>query len=363
MDAFAPRDARAAARALTVVLVVAAVVLAGYTAIEPPSGPSLALAVLVVVATSVAAAVLAMEPARVPAWVFCAAPVLGVVVVSVLDVATRDASTAAQVFFLLPVVYVAAHLGQTVAWLMTAIAMTGEAVTTALILPPAQALTDTVYLTAVAVTTTALLVRANRRTDVLLAELRHLAAVDPLTGLVTRRVLDDAAACALTSAEATSGTSFVIVDVDRFKEVNDSYGHPVGDVVLVHVGQRVREAAGPDAVVSRLGGDEMAVLLPGTPVHVARERAEQAAARVRREPLVLEDGREVAVTVSMGVAHAPVHARDLAGLYRAADGALYTAKRAGRDRVEVADVARAGSAGDQEPVPAPRPSREDRVPR
>ncbi|WP_340296106.1 GGDEF domain-containing protein, partial [Aquipuribacter hungaricus] len=336
MDVFAPRDPRAATRALTVVIVVSAAVLAGYTAVSPPAGVVLALVVGVVVLLLAGALGLVLAPDRVPPWVHGAAPAAGVVVVACLDVATRDASTAAQVFFLLPVVYVAAHLGRAAAWGLTALAMAGEAVVTGLLLTPTAAVTDTVYLTAVAVTTTALLVRANRRTDELLAELRHLAAVDPLTGLVTRRVLDDAAACALTSADTDAGTSFVLVDVDRFKSVNDSFGHPAGDQVLCHVGEQLVAVVGAGAVVSRLGGDELAVLLPSTPVEVARECAEAALARLRAHALHLEDGRRVTVSASIGVAHAPVHARDLAGLYRAADAALYEAKRGGRDRVAVA---------------------------
>ena len=352
MSLFAPRDPAAAGRALQAVLAVVAVVLAGYTLLDPPDGLPVVQVWVVVAGLVVAAGLLRLRGDRVPAWVFGALPVAGAGTLAVLDVATHDASAAAQVFFLLPVVFAAGHLRPAGAWVVSGASMLAEAVTTLLLLPTTQALTDTAYLTAVAVVTTVLLVRANGRTEVLLAELRHLAAVDPLTGLVTRRVLDDAASCALAAADARAGTSFVVVDVDRFKGVNDHFGHPVGDDVLVHVARTLQRVAGSDAVVSRLGGDELAALLPGTPAAAARRRAEAVAAEVRRHPLRLDDGRLVAVTVSIGVAHAPDHAADLPGLYRAADLALYEAKRAGRDQVAVAG-----------PGPAPTPPRPRPEPR
>ena len=174
----------------------------------------------------------------------------------------------------------------------------------------------------------------------LLAELERTAAVDGLTGLVNRRVLDAALAASLSTARTTTGTALVLVDLDHFKAVNDRYGHPVGDAVLQHVGVVLAAAVrSTDAVVSRFGGDELAVLLPGCPVDVARARAEDLVAAVRDTPLELEDGTTVRLSVSVGVAHAPEHAADVRSLYSAADAALYAAKRAGRDGFAVAGPA------------------------
>ncbi|SCX40454.1 diguanylate cyclase (GGDEF) domain-containing protein [Klenkia marina] len=171
----------------------------------------------------------------------------------------------------------------------------------------------------------------------LLAELERTAAVDGLTGLVNRRVLDAALAASLSTAVAEAGTALVLVDLDHFKAVNDRHGHPVGDAVLRHVGSVLAAAVrSTDAVVSRFGGDELAVLLPGCPVDVARTRAGDLVAAVRGTPLVLEDGTTVPLSVSVGVAHAPEHAVDVRTLYSAADAALYAAKRAGRDGFAVA---------------------------
>jgi len=342
VDLFAPRDAVAATRALRAVLLLAALVLGTHTALQPPA-TGLGVVVAVVLVLAVAAGMLARV--RCPGWAFGAVPVLGVGAVAVLDVLTNDASTAAQVFFLLPVLFAGTHLRPAGAWSVTAVAVAGEAVTTLVLLPLDLALTDCAFVSAVAVATTLVLVRSNRGRDLLLAELRRQAAVDPLTGLVTRRVLDDAAACALagadvTGSDVTDGTGLLVIDVDHFKEINDTHGHPAGDALLAHLGELLRGATGSSAVACRLGGDELAVLLPATSLEASARRAALLVDLVRERPLVLaEPGTapvRVGATLSIGVAHAPEHAVDLLGLYRAADDALYRAKRAGRDRAAVA---------------------------
>ena len=99
--------------------------------------------------------------------------------------------------------------------------------------------------------------------DRLVDALQEQARVDALTGLVNRRSFDEALESALTRP-AGAGTALVLIDVDAFKTINDSHGHPVGDAVLVHLAGVLREQIRTDdAVLSRLGGDELAVLLPG----------------------------------------------------------------------------------------------------
>jgi diguanylate cyclase (GGDEF)-like protein len=128
-----------------------------------------------------------------------------------------------------------------------------------------------------------------------------------------------------------------VIDVDEFKSINDAYGHPVGDEALVHLGMVLSASVrASDAVVSRIGGDELAVVLPGCSLDTAVRRAEDLVAVVRASPLRLVDGTELAMSISVGVAHAPMHAGELRHLYVAADAALYDAKRAGRDRVRIA---------------------------
>jgi diguanylate cyclase (GGDEF)-like protein len=192
---------------------------------------------------------------------------------------------------------------------------------------------DLVNLSLVLGLMTGLLVLAGRRQDRLVALLESQASLDPLTGLVTRRVLDEAVRRALEAPIVNPGTALILVDIDRFKEINDSYGHPVGDDALVHLSRLLGLRARPDTVISRLGGDEIAVLLPSCTEAVARERAYAFLQTVEQSPLVLADGTELTLSISLGVAHAPKGDSQLRELYAMADISLYEAKRNGRGRV------------------------------
>lgn len=184
------------------------------------------------------------------------------------------------------------------------------------------------------------------------------AGVDPLTGLATRRVLDEAVQRAMVAGQHQAGVALLLIDVDRFKTINDTYGHPVGDAALQHLAQVLAKNLRPDAVIGRLGGDELAVLLPGCEHAVALARAEHLVEAVRGSPLHLPDvpvpdvpgpddtdaqpggGTVLQLSVSIGVAHAPAqesgdltHLGTLTHLYADADASLYQAKRGGRGRV------------------------------
>ena len=267
---------------------------------------------------------------RGPSVLWAAAPVFGILLVAALDLATADASAAGQVFFCFPVLYAAAQLRPPAAYAAMALAVAADAVVAVSLLPPLAAGTDVVYVGVTLVTMTVLLVRAGQRQDRLTAELRRQAAIDPLTGLVTRRVLDDAAECALSSSDV--GTVLVLADVDHFKAINDTYGHPVGDAALVHLAEILAAHSRPQDVVSRLGGDEVALLLPGCSAWTGTVRAGRIVRAVRDTPLLTEFGT-IPMSISAGVAHAPRDAGDLRSLYAAADSTLYEAKRAGRGRV------------------------------
>ena len=127
----------------------------------------------------------------------------------------------------------------------------------------------------------ALLILSGERQDALVAELRTQAAVDSLTGLVTRRVLDEAASSALSGAASAQGTGLILLDLDHFKHVNDEHGHLAGDEVLVQVSKLLLGTRSGDTV-SRMGGDEIAVLLAGCSVDALRQRAEQILSRSAR---------------------------------------------------------------------------------
>jgi diguanylate cyclase (GGDEF)-like protein len=161
----------------------------------------------------------------------------------------------------------------------------------------------------------------------LMDQLRHEALHDSLTGLPNRAALQRQLATALDDvAEGRSpGATVMILDLDRFKEVNDTLGHQHGDQLLIEVGTRLRTAVGAAAVVARLGGDEFAVLLPDCDDEDRAVRVGRRLLRSLEQPVPL-DGLEIEVGGSLGVAIAPSHATDPAALLKRADMAMYDAK-------------------------------------
>jgi diguanylate cyclase (GGDEF)-like protein len=161
-------------------------------------------------------------------------------------------------------------------------------------------------------------------------ELRRIAQTDHLTGAATRRgfalELDKEIARSRRS-ERTS--ALVLLDVDHFKSVNDTYGHPVGDAVLQNLAGCVRTILREGDVFGRIGGEEFAILLPGASVEEAFECAERIRLAVAEKPLVQEP--ELSVTISLGVSAQSLRMTSDEWM-SAADGALYEAKRTGRNR-------------------------------
>jgi len=168
--------------------------------------------------------------------------------------------------------------------------------------------------------------------------LRLQTLQDPLTGLANRTGFQRRLEGAL-NARATTGESVAILflDLDRFKVVNDTYGHPTGDDLLVAVAERFRSAVRPGDLIARFGGDEFAVLPTRLP---SREHAERLAARIHAtlaEPITLDDV-EVRTSASIGIAVAdPIRSVPSDVLLQEADLAMYQAKRAGRSRTAVFD--------------------------
>jgi diguanylate cyclase (GGDEF)-like protein len=128
----------------------------------------------------------------------------------------------------------------------------------------------------------------------------------------------------------------IVLDIDHFKRLNDTYGHDAGDVVLAKTGDMLRAATRKGDIACRFGGEEFAIVLPGANLASARNRAE--AIRASLEAMrVAFDGRDVGpLTVSAGVAALQPHAQDWAYAMQQADRALYTAKQAGRNKVVAA---------------------------
>jgi len=166
--------------------------------------------------------------------------------------------------------------------------------------------------------------------------LQHDAAVDPLTRLANRRSFDSKAASALSPGLNPSGDySVIMIDIDHFKQVNDTYGHHMGDTVLAHIADIVRDAVRKTDVVARFGGEEIAVLLPGVEATQATAIAEKIRQRIEAKEFPMQNGF-MHVTISAGTAGSNIADSDIPAALRAADTALYVAKRNGRNKVEVA---------------------------
>ncbi|MCI2237418.1 GGDEF domain-containing protein [Paenibacillus sp. TRM 82003] len=259
------------------------------------------------------------------------APLAGTGTVVWLDLLSADAGLTGQVFSCVPVIWAAGQLRLGGPALVTAATVAAEALVVLTLLPRERALADLAYVTTLLLLVAGVLAHGAVTQERLVERLRHQVDVDPLTGLVTRRVLDAAAERAVGAPGA--GVALVVVDVDRFKAVDDTHGHLGGDAALAHVAALLTARCRPGDVVARMGGDELAVLMPGCPEEVAAQRAEALVEAVRGQPHVLPGGLRVPLSVSAGLARGPRHAGSARDLYASADSALQAAERAGRDRL------------------------------
>jgi two-component system cell cycle response regulator len=184
---------------------------------------------------------------------------------------------------------------------------------------------------------------ASRRVLSMVAMLEHQvdharaeAALDPLTGVANRRHFTARSEALLAETEVEVPISLVLIDVDRFKEINDTHGHLAGDAVLKEIVRRARGATRDSDMLARFAGDEFVLLLPRTPQAEAMRVAARVKDHIARAPMVT-DKAEVSVTVSCGVATRIDLSCSLDALLERADRAMYAAKRAGRDRVSSSD--------------------------
>jgi diguanylate cyclase (GGDEF)-like protein len=174
--------------------------------------------------------------------------------------------------------------------------------------------------------------RATRR-------LYESAMHDPLTGVYNRRYLDDhlQAEFAFAARHGTS-LSLLLIDADHFKRVNDTWGHAAGDTALRALAEHLRRSVRHEDMIARFGGEEFAVLAREITVEGARAVAERIRHLVELNPVRLEDGQNIPITVSVGVVtmSGQRHFGTADALLEAADEALYRAKEAGRNRSESA---------------------------
>jgi diguanylate cyclase (GGDEF)-like protein len=166
-------------------------------------------------------------------------------------------------------------------------------------------------------------------------ELRHLAEHDPLTQLPNRRQLFMHLEAAIARARANlSSVGVFFVDLDNFKNINDSLGHAFGDRVLGAIAERLRAKAGAGGFAARLGGDEFTVVFDGVANMEGATTIGQALVHAFQEPVAV-DGRELMISVSVGASVYPDHGLDAEALLRAADAALFRAKALGRSQLSV----------------------------
>lgn len=168
------------------------------------------------------------------------------------------------------------------------------------------------------------------------AALREQATHDSLTGLRNRPSILETLQIELARAEREiQPIAALMVDLDHFKDVNDTYGHLAGDAVLREAARRMKAAVRRYDAVGRYGGEEFLVVLPGSEGPAARSQAERIRDAISTEPFAIPNGSPIPVTCSVGIScRRPPVPQDTDGLVRDADLALYHAKSAGRDRVE-----------------------------
>jgi len=167
------------------------------------------------------------------------------------------------------------------------------------------------------------------------AELREQAIHDPLTGLFNRRYLTETLVRELSRAEReNSSLSMIMSDIDNFKNINDTYGHLVGDKFLVEIANLMNNNLRGSDIICRYGGEEFLAVLPCTTLETAAQRAEEIRTKCA-EIIIQHEGVELKLTISSGVATYPDHGREAKEIIIKADKALYQAKHNGRNQVMI----------------------------
>ena len=172
------------------------------------------------------------------------------------------------------------------------------------------------------------------------AALREQSIRDPLTGLYNRRYMEEALKQQLSRVTRhISPLAIIMIDIDHFKNFNDTFGHAAGDLLLIELGHSLQSHIRGEDIACRYGGEEFMLIMPDISLDIAYERAEH----LRREAKLLQvkdnDKLHLGNTLSLGVAVYPFHGETVEATMRAADAALYRAKQEGRDRVIVAEKA------------------------
>lgn len=161
-----------------------------------------------------------------------------------------------------------------------------------------------------------------------------LASTDYLTGVMNKRMFNEISEHYFQTAQKNHfHLTLLLLDLDHFKKVNDTYGHPAGDIILRDLSKRLKHRMRSTDWVCRYGGEEMMVILTETDISVAEKIAEDLRILIEQEPFDIGNGQSISITVSIGLATYPVHAQEVQMLVSDVDKALYKAKESGRNRV------------------------------
>ncbi len=170
-------------------------------------------------------------------------------------------------------------------------------------------------------------------------KLEYLSTHDPLTGLCNRMGLEKQLTEELhRAARYHHSLSIYMLDVDHFKRINDTHGHRVGDVVLQQLAKTLAQSIREEDLVARYGGEEFVIILPETSLSKAEDFAKRLFNEVTELRISLLDGNEINISISIGIATYPDHAKSWEALLEAADKAMYGAKKAGRHQIKSVEV-------------------------
>ncbi len=331
----AEREAHTAARVGGAMLFAGGVLPIGLALTVPTfaNGRLLPTFVLGSIAVAVGAFCFA-APQRVPRAVMLLMAPFGTLLIAFASILNKSAVDGSELLYIWPVLFASYFLSLRAGLVNVAII--------AAVYPPiaisllgGPGVTPSAYLVGTSVVTVLIVANLRRQLTSVLKASELEARTDRLTGLTNRRGWDEDLARESARQRAQGWPlSVLVIDLDHFKKLNDSRGHAAGDTALAQVASVLRASARKTDMVARLGGEEFGVILPGCPTGEAARIAEELRRCVEQEA----QQWEAAVTVSVGVASVPEHSVAGEGLVRAADEALYAAKRAGRNRVAVSGV-------------------------
>lgn len=166
-------------------------------------------------------------------------------------------------------------------------------------------------------------------------QMREIAVKDELTGLLNRRGFSEQGAAAFAAAQRSDQpVSVIMTDIDRFKFINDEYGHATGDTALEHFANILNTGRRSNDILARVGGEEFALVVPGTELRAATLIADELRAKIDSQPMLL-NGDDLPMTASFGVATMSANDTCMTDIIVRADRALYRSKRAGRNQVDL----------------------------